>query len=270
MLRSLVISVALILPGLAAAQDQTLADLRQDLSVLLTEVQSLRRELSTSGPSSIDLGGTSALQRIDAMESELRRLTGRAEEVENRVNRVVADGTNRVGDIEFRLCEVEPGCDIGALGSTGTLGGETGSAPVAAAPAPVTGGAELAVGEQQDFDRAKEALDSGSFRSAADLFQTFAQTYTGGPLTGEAHYYRGQALAGLGDTAEAARAYLDSFSGAPAGARAADALTQLGVSLGALGQTADACLTLAEVETRFPGSSAVIEAQVARQSLPCG
>jgi len=33
----------------------------------------------------------------------LTRLNSKAEELENRINRVVTDGTNRIGDLEFRL-----------------------------------------------------------------------------------------------------------------------------------------------------------------------
>ncbi len=40
----------LMLPHFAAAQqDQTLADIRQELSVLFVDVQRLKRELSTTG-----------------------------------------------------------------------------------------------------------------------------------------------------------------------------------------------------------------------------
>ena len=100
----------------------------------LSKCNGLRRELSTTGTPGVALGGTSALERIDAMEAELRRLTGRTEELENRINRVVADGTNRVGDLEFRLCELEQGCEIGSLGLTPNLGGDDGVAPPAATP----------------------------------------------------------------------------------------------------------------------------------------
>ncbi|KKL68288.1 hypothetical protein LCGC14_2126500 [marine sediment metagenome] len=119
--------------------------------------------------------------------------------------------------------------------------------------------AQLAVGEQADFDRAKEALDSGSFRTAADLFATFAQTYTGGPLTGEAHYWRGRALSELGEPSEAARAYLESFSGSPEGTRAPDALLQLALKLAELDQPVDACATMGEVPMRFPGTEAALD-----------
>lgn len=274
MLRILLCGLLLV-PGLARAQDgDTLADIRQELSILFVEVQKLKRELSTTGTPDVDLSGTTALERIDAMEAELRRLTGETEELEFRVNRVVSDGTNRIGDLEFRLCELEEGCDIGSLGETPSLGGGSSATapapPPAPAPAPAqSGGPEMAVGEQADFDRAKEALDSGSFRSAADLFQTYTQTYTGGALTGEAHFLRGEALSELGDTEGAARAYLESFSGSPDGDRAPEALLNLGLKLRELGQGPDACAMLGEVSGRYPDTAASQEAQAARAEFGC-
>ncbi len=268
MLRAFLLATTLLAAPLHA-QDSTLADIRQELSILLVEVQKLRRELSTTGTPSVDLSGTSALQRIDTMESELRRLTNKTEELENRVNRVVTDGTNRIGDLQFRVCEIEEGCDIGALGETKPIGGD--AVPVAAPPPPETpGGSELAVGEKTDFDRAREVLDQGDFRAAANLFATFAETYTAGALTGEAHFYRGEALAELGQGEEAARAYLESFSGSPNGAKAPLALLKLGQKLGELGQPADACAILGEVTARYPSDPASLEAQTALVSLNCG
>jgi hypothetical protein len=70
---------------------------------------------------------------MDTIEAELARLTARTEEVELKLNRVVSDGTNRIGDIEYRVCEVTEGCDPTTLGATPTLGGDA----RAAAPAPL-------------------------------------------------------------------------------------------------------------------------------------
>lgn len=262
----------LVVLGLAVAtplraQDQTLADIRQEMSVLFVELQQLKRELSTTGSPGLAVGGDT-LQRVDLIEAELARQTAKTENLEFRINQIVQDGTNRLGDLEFRLCELEPGCDVGKLGTASTLGGGSSVAVAAPRPAP-SNDTELAMGEQSDFDRAKAALDSGDFRSAADLFQTFTETYTGGPLTSQAHYYRGQALAGQGETSTAARAYLASFSGAPDGPLAADALYQLGASLGQLGKIDEACVTLAEVGARFPSSPVVSLAEQERRQLAC-
>jgi tol-pal system protein YbgF len=209
---------------------------------------------------------------MDTIEATLARLTARTEEVELRLNRVVADGTNRIGDLEYRLCEETEGCDPTTLAATPTLGGDAGGgtvAPVVTDPAPATGGTELAVAEQEDFDRAKGVLGSGDFRGAAELFATYAQSYPGGPLIPEAHFLRGEALTSLGETSDAARSYLDAFSAAPDGPFAPDALLKLGEGLGKLGQVQEACVTLGEVGIRYPASMAATQASVAMQGLGC-
>ncbi len=278
-MRRLALTAALcLLPVLGHAQDraQTLADIRAELNALAAEFNALKAELVSTGAATSGAAGGDALTRMDTIEATLARLTARTEEVELKLNRVVSDGTNRIGDIEYRLCEVTEGCDPGNLGATPTLGGGTASAPAPAAdpvvigaPPSAAGGAELAVAEQEDFDRAKGVLGSGDFRAAADLFATYAQSYPGGPLIPEAHFLRGDALSQLGDTSGAARAYLDAFSAAPEGPMAPDALLKLGEGLGALGQVPEACVTLAEVGLRYPTSMAATQAGVAMQGLRC-
>lgn len=125
------------------------------------------------------------------------------------------------------------------------------------------------MGEAADFQRAQEALASSDFRTAADLFETFNQTYPGGPLAAEAELRRGEALQGLGDPREAARAFLTAFSSAPEGPMAPQALFELGRALGQLGQTQEACVTLGEVGVRFPGNPAVAQAEDQRRALGC-
>lgn len=260
----------LALPVAAQNREQTLADIRQELSVLFVEVQQLARELSTTGGV---IGGTqlppSVLERVNVIESELQRLTARTEELQHRIDQIVKDGTNRIGDLEFRLCELETACDLGSLGDTPTLGGGAlPNGPATAVPSD-NGTPELAVGEKDDFGRAKAALESGKAETAAELFASFVEAYPGGPLTPSAHYLQGNALSQLGNTADAARAYLNAFSADPQGPEAPGALLRLGESLGALGQTSEACVMLGEVAVRFPGSTAVSEADAARGRLGC-
>lgn len=259
---------AVMAPVGVQAQDQTLADIRQELSVVFVEVQRLKRELSTTGAPGGDLSGTSSLERINSIEAELKQLTSKTEQLENRINRVVVDGTNRIGDLEFRLVELEGG-DLSQLGETSTLGGEEiATTPPVAVPA--NGASELAVGERSDFDLAKTSLETGDLRLAADQFNAFTKTYPGSPLSSEAHFLRGQAHEELGEISASARAYLDSFSGAPNGPLAPDALFKLGAALGALGQSNEACVTLGEVGIRFPNAAAVSAAHVTMQTLGCG
>ncbi|OCX65890.1 tol-pal system protein YbgF [Thioclava sp. SK-1] len=256
----------------AAAQDaQTLADIRSQLGQLSAQVQSLRSELQSSGAAGLQAaGGSSALERMDTMEASLSRLTSQTEELQNRVNQVVADGTNRVGDLEFRLCEIEPGCDLSSIGQTAPLGGTP--AAVVTAPAPNTTaspGADLAMNEQSDYDRAKAEFDNGNWQAAADQLDSFANAYPGGPLSDDALFLKGAALDKLGQTSAAARAWLAAFSTYPESDRAPDSLTALGAALGKLGQKNEACATLAQVTTRYGDASAATSARTQMTSLGC-
>lgn len=269
--------------GHAQNRDETLADIRQEMSVLYVELQKLKRELSTTGGVSDTQVGGSVIDRVGAIESELQRLTSKTEELEFRIDRVVEDGTNRLGDLEFRLCELESDCDVSQLGQGSTLGGtqpSTGSSTSMTLPSTDNGtstdsgssnssGVQMAVGEQADFDEANKALNDGDYSAAADKFALFIQNYPGSPLEAEAGLKRGEALEQDGQTSKAARAYLDTFSAAPEGPKAADALFRLGRALGRLGQTEEACVTLAEVGFRFPDSQPAQGAQAEMQSLSC-
>lgn len=268
----LVLAAVISAAGVAQAQDQqTLADIRQELTVLHVEIQRLKREFSTTGSPAPNLSGSSVLERVDAIEAELQRLTRQTEQLNQRVQNIVTDGTNRIGDLEFRLVELEGG-DLSTLGETSTLGGDT-QTEVAVTPTPpqpeITEQGELAVGEQADFDAASQALADGDFQTASDLFLQFDQSYPGSPLAAQANLRRGQALEGLGDTREAARAFLASFTGDSEGPLAPEALFELGAALGRLGQTDQACITLGEVGVRFPSSAPASSATQEMAALGC-
>ena len=267
---ALIVALTIGAPLTATAQDQTLADIRQQLNVLYVDLQRLRTELSTTGALTTGSVGNTTLDRLNAIEVELQRLTSKSEELEFRINRITTDGTNRIGDLEFRLCELESTCDIGSLGETPSLGGagSGASVPVAETTTAETGPA-LAIGEQQDFERAQAALASGDFRSAADQLASFTASYPGSPIAAEVAYLRGEALEGLGEMTNAARAYLEAFSAKPEGPKAPDALFKLGFSLGAIGQTQDACVTLGQIGTRFPTAPAATDAANEMARLAC-
>ncbi|MEP5761624.1 MAG: tol-pal system protein YbgF [Litoreibacter sp.] len=272
MLRALYIGLTMCLCGPVFAQSaETLADIRRELTQLNVAVQSLKSELvSTDAQGGARVSGD-VLSRVDGLEAAIVRLTSQTEGLENRINRIVADGTLRIGDLEFRLLELEGG-DLSTLGQTPTLGGgEISTGGQGAVPSLDNGadGVELAVSERNDFERAEEALASGDFRGAADQFATFNQAYPGGPLASDAHFFQGEALAKLGDWNPAARSYLESFSGNPQSPRAPEALYKLGLSLHQLGQTSEGCLMLDEVGVRYPGSAQVSLATQSRAEIGC-
>ena len=109
-MRHAAILLCAVWPGLAwgqAADPQTLADIRGQIASLSQDIEGLRSELTASGQLTTGVTGNTPLERLNAIESELQRLTSKTEELEFRINRITTDGTNRLGDIEFRLCEIE-------------------------------------------------------------------------------------------------------------------------------------------------------------------
>ena len=267
-------------PG-AHAQDRaaSLADIRSELGRLTADLQTLRSELVASGPAGFAAaGGDSAFDRMNAMEQRLAQLTGQTEQLQNRIDRIVRDGTTRIGDIEFRLCEMEPNCDLGSL-TTPDLGQQGGSAPLPGSdqqgmnraptgtPNPSAGAATEA--ETADFDRAREVLGQGDFRRAADLFAAVAQSHAGGPLTAEAMFLRGAALDSAGDLPAAGEAWLASFAANPNGPQAPDALLGLSRAMSQVGSPADGCYYLFEILARFPAAPQAAEAERRVASTGC-
>ena len=267
---ALLLSAAVLAPK--ASDAETVADLRAQLSVLNGQVQQLRDELVQRGAAGgLPSDPASALVRLDQLESELRRITDRVDVLTNDLDRVIRDASNRVGDIEFRLDELEGGRDPASAPPTDVPllgGGLTRPMPRPRSDAD-GGGAQLAMSEQADFEAASAAAAAGEHEEAARRFASFLETYPGGPLSDRARLGRADSLASAGQFQTAARAYLDAFSGNPQGEQAPVALKGLGTSLVNLGQTTEACLTFTEVELRYPGTTAAAEATAQRNTLAC-
>jgi TolA-binding protein len=104
-------------------QEQTVADVRGRSGGAEPPDPGAARRLVQTGPGSgLPRDPATALARLDQLEAELRRLTNRTEVLTNDLNRIVAEASNRVGDLEFRLTELEGG-DVSLLGPPEPLGG---------------------------------------------------------------------------------------------------------------------------------------------------
>ena len=157
--------------------------------------------MNTTGGVQGSGGGGTLLSRVDAIEAELRRLTGLTEELQIRIDRVVSDGTKpEIGDLEFRLCELEDGLQFSApwvwrnaqpRRRRGAMQGAGSFAP-SRRPSRAVPTWRFA-SNQGDFDRARAALRERRLRQLRrSCSETFTMTYPEGPMSAEAHYLRGQ------------------------------------------------------------------------------
>ncbi|MGP9790269.1 tetratricopeptide repeat protein [Roseinatronobacter sp. NSM] len=274
LLRVTTIAVLMLGPILAPAQAQdapqttqpadSLAQLRSEISALSGLVAGLAADLSSGAGSAGEAQGFdgSLIDQVERIRDELASLTARAEALEFRVRRVVDDASNRIGDMEFRLTELEGG-DTSALPPTPPLGGDAGAARDGG-PAP-----QLAAGEQTAFDAARALLDAGDTDGATTALSVFLETYPGSPLGAQASTLLAQAQRDAGAESDAARTWLNLYLANPEGPDAPHALLELGNSLAQLGQQAEACVMFEELFTRFPDTAQAQQGRDAHRLQEC-
>ena len=255
------------------------AELRLGLGAIHYELSELRRALEErqlidseeEAAATADAALFDALlERVSVIEDELRRVIASTEGIDHRLGAVAQDAANRITDLEFRLCELEEGCEVSDLVGAGPLGGGSTATDGAAedgdgAEAPP----QMAVGEQQDFNAALAALEAGNHVEAAEMFAAFRSTYPLSPLGDLAGIKRGEALEAAGDLTGAAGAYLDTFASRPDGPEAPEALFKVARTLGMLGKIDEACVTFSEVATRFPDNAFSADAAAESAKIGC-
>ena len=109
----------------------------------------------------------------------------------------------------------------------------------------------------QSLRRAKNYIENSEFENAKSIFKNFIKNFPNSTLLPEVFFYLAETYYNSDNWKLAANSYLESFSLDPKGDFAAKALFGLAISLGALKQFDQACLTLEEVVLRFPGQEMV-------------
>lgn len=253
---AVVVVVALAAPP--AGAQASLEDLRYRVGALEAQLSALRAQSGTGA-------GAGMLERLDRLEQEIRELTGTVEEIAHRQRQIAEDARRRFGDIEFRLTELEGG-DVSALAPPPPLGG-AGAAEGSAEP-----DAAVSISEREELDQAIAAVEAGRYDEGERALERFLRTYGESPLRAEALFWLGESQLQSSAHQEAARSFLQAYNANLEAETAPRALYRLGVALGRLGQTEDACLTLDEVPTQYPEASETLLQDVAEESdrLLCG
>jgi Skp family chaperone for outer membrane proteins len=187
------------LDNIFETNSKELANVQSDLNNLNEQISAIRLELSEIKDSTIEdaidaaknvvasgikESAGSVLFRLDVIEEEMRNLTGIIEELQFYTKNIALDATNRIGDIEFRLTELEGG-DLSLLGNSRIIGGSKKTS---------NANAELAITEKSSYDNALELLNEDRFELAIIEFDKLINAFPNGPLTVAAHYSKGDAF----------------------------------------------------------------------------
>ncbi len=121
------------------------------------------------------------------------------------------------------------------------------------------------------YENAFSLLKNGNYDAAEREFETFLQNNKGHPLAGNAKYWLGETFYVRGDFDRAARIFAEGYQQYPDGAKTADNLLKLGLSLSSIGNNKDACIALNQLKKDFStGSGPVLRrAEQEMQRLGC-
>ncbi len=138
-------------------------------------------------------------------------------------------------------------------GDAAQAGAAGGAAQTAAAGA-LPGGTP-----QEQYSYAFSLLRQAQYNEAEQALRVFVEQNPEDPLAGNAKYWLGETYYVRGDYQQSAVIFAEAYQQYPNNTKAPDNLLKLGMSLGALGNTADACGTFAELLKRYPQAPATVQ-----------
>ena len=228
--------------------------------------------------------------RLNAMENELRSVTGKVEDMTYNVRRLQDRLDKLVADVDFRLTSIERALREGGGAASPAAGGAT-------SPAASSGGGErpadtLSAGTRppatEQRPQANVTLPGGSamdqyafaqqlmsqtrYAEAESAFKQFIQKHPDGQLADNARYWLAETYYVRREYPEAASMFLESYQKAPSGSKAPDNLLKLGLSLSALQKKQEACVALDKLLRDHANADSRIRqrADQERSQLACG
>jgi tol-pal system protein YbgF len=127
-------------------------------------------------------------------------------------------------------------------------------------PAPDAAGADAAAPAgtaAQQFNHAFGLLKQADYPAAEAALRAFIEAHPSDPLAANAQYWLGETLYARNKFMEAAAAFAEGYKRYPHGAKAADDLLKMGMSLARADQKRNACVAFAQLD-EMPGASAAI------------
>ena len=242
--------------------------------------------------------------RMEQVEAQMRDLTGKVEEITNGLDQLKQRVEQINSDFSVRFDQMSGGG--GAAASAPPPRPSADSARVAAGgpppgtvvPAPSGGGLsplfgtlsppgtpptrppppEIASAEPgpgsttEQFNHAFGLLKQSDYSGAEAALKAFIEAHPNDPLAGNAHYWLGQTYFVRNKFPEAAAAFAEGYKRFPRGAKAADDLLYLGMSLAKSDQKKNACLALEQLDQAFPNPAPAIRQRAAaeRKRIGCG
>ncbi len=126
-------------------------------------------------------------------------------------------------------------------------------------------GVDFTDGPRNQYNNAIEAYKAGQYQVAEDQFKAFVAANNGHRLIPEALFFLGETYLQRSRPREAAEQYLRLSTDYSRSPRAPEGMMRLGQTLAMLGNSEQACATLAEVGHRYPAAPVTVKKGVERE-----
>ena len=228
-----------------------------------------RVERIISNQSLVDLA-----QHLDQVQSDVRQLRGRIEELEYNNEAAKKQQRDLYNDLDKRIAALGGGSGSAGGGGSAASGGggagaaaaasggsgASGSAGSATPPIPSGAGGTDAPGgtseEQTVYAQSFDALKAGSYSVAITGFKDFISSYPQSPLAENAQYWLGEAYYVTHDLNGANAAFKTVLQKYPDGRKTPDALFKLGVTQIEQKNVAEGRASLQQVVQKYPNTDA--------------
>jgi tol-pal system protein YbgF len=231
-----------------------------------------RIERVISNQSLVDLA-----QHLDQVQSDVRQLRGRIEELEYKQETMRKQQRDLYNDLDKRVAALGGGSSHAGSSSSGSSSSQgsgsdgSGSVGAAGAAAGAASGSDGGAGsseEQTVYAQSFDALKAGSYSVAITGFKDFLKNYPSSPLAENAQYWLGEAYYVTHDLDSAAAAFRNVTQKWPNSRKTPDALLKLGYTQLDQKKISDGRATLTEVTQKYPGTDAARLATERLQHVP--
>ncbi len=292
----------LLAPVVAGAQEYTdTRSMQNRLKQLENQIQTLSRSVYRGAPMPADGGvsdagsnNTSAAlgvfgDRLQAVEQQQRAVTGQIEKLQFDVRQMQEQLQKFQADTELRFQQTGsaatvappvrstavapaptlPPDEMMATPSTDEVVKTSGNSAAGTLGTLSTSGAETA---ETLYESGFADVRESNFESAQKKFGEFMKRHPTHALAGNAQYWLAETFYVRGDYRQAAKLFAKGYQDYPQGQKAADCLLKLGLSLAKLGQKEDACLSLQQLQSEFPGDTSPVNRRAKQEmsQLGCG
>ncbi len=201
-------------------------------------------QLKSAAPSALE-----ANAKIDRLETEVRSLTGRIEELTYELEQTRA----RLDSVSAALAGEAPGALAGApLGPKDLIANEISRST------PATGAVELPLDPEAAYAYASEFLLAGDYANAERALSLFVDAFPNHPRTADARFRLGEVYLANAKNTEAADVFIGFIRAYPTSARGAEAYLKLGTAFSRLSKPEEACKVFKTLKSKYPNAAPAV------------